>query len=128
MAGGGGALGGELAAPAAPAPIVERITNARRRARVLFRLQFAGVWVVLIALIVGLLYAGGRIEPAWLGRNTPFILGGIGITILVSVASIALATLLALVGALGRLSGNAIIYAVSSLYVSLVREIGRAHV
>jgi len=122
MAGGGGAQGGELAAPPAPAaPIVERITNARRRARVLFRLQFAAVWIVLIALIVALLYAGGRIEPDWLGRNAPFILGGIGITILVSITSIALATVLALVGALGRLSGNAIVYAVSSLYVSLVR-------
>ncbi|HEX2221919.1 MAG TPA: amino acid ABC transporter permease [Candidatus Limnocylindria bacterium] len=122
MAGGGGAQGTEFTLDVPRrAPIVERITSARRRARVLFRIQFAAVWLILITLIVVGLYAGGRIEPDWLGRNAPFILGGIGITILVSIASIVLATFMALIGALGRLSTNAIVYAVSSFYVSLVR-------
>jgi polar amino acid transport system permease protein len=122
VAGGGGAEQVRIALDVERhAPIVRSILAARERARVLFRAQFALVWIGIIALILVGLYANGRIEPDWLGRNAPFILGGIGITIQVCVASIALAVVLALAGALGRLSTNAIIYAVASLYVSLVR-------
>ena len=39
----------------------------------------------------------------------------------ISIASIIFATILAVVGALGRLSANSVIYAVSSFYVSIVR-------
>ena len=49
------------------------------------------------------------------------VLDGVGVTILLSVASIIFATILALFGALGRLSPNPILNAVASFYVSLVR-------
>ena len=51
----------------------------------------------------------------------PFILGGVSITIFVSVFSIVFATMFAVVGALGRLSTKAPIYAAATLYVSMVR-------
>ena len=51
----------------------------------------------------------------------PYILGGIGYTIFICLASIVLATGLAIVGALGRLSTNPVVNGVASLYVSIVR-------
>jgi polar amino acid transport system permease protein len=51
----------------------------------------------------------------------PFILGGVPITILVSVLSIFFATMFAVVGARGRLSSISPIFATASLYVSIVR-------
>jgi polar amino acid transport system permease protein len=50
-----------------------------------------------------------------------FIAGGLGQTLLVSILSIALATVLALLAALGRLSTIPPIYALSTFYVSLIR-------
>ena len=60
-------------------------------------------------------------EWEFIVRSGPYILQGAGITILVSVISILLATTLAILGALGRLSTNPVIYAIASLYVSIVR-------
>jgi polar amino acid transport system permease protein len=104
-----------------PRTVAHRLATARDRARLIFRLQAALVWIVVIALIVGGLYVGGRIEPGWIRDNAPYILGGIWITVVVSIASIALAVVLALLGALGRISTNPILFGLSSLYVSLVR-------
>ena len=60
-------------------------------------------------------------DPAFLAEWGPYILGGIPITIVVSVFSIVFATMFAVVGALGRLSSIAPIYAAATLYVSMVR-------
>jgi polar amino acid transport system permease protein len=104
-----------------PRSVAHRLAQARARARTIFRLQSALVWAVVIGLIIGGLYLGGRIEPNWMRENAPFILGGVWITVVVSVLSIILAVLLALAGALGRISTNPIWYGLASLYVSLVR-------
>jgi polar amino acid transport system permease protein len=79
------------------------------------------VWFIVITFIVGGLYLGGRLEPDWIADNAPYILGGIWITVVVSISSIALAVVLALLGALGRISTSPIWYGLASLYVSLVR-------
>jgi polar amino acid transport system permease protein len=50
-----------------------------------------------------------------------FILGGVPLTILLSALSIALATILALLGALGRLSKIPPAYALATFYISLIR-------
>ena len=50
-----------------------------------------------------------------------FIAGGVGETIRISILSIILATILALLAALGRLSTFPPIYALSTFYVSLIR-------
>ena len=49
------------------------------------------------------------------------MLQGAGITILVSLVSIVCATILAFLGALGRISSNPILYGISTFYVSLIR-------
>ncbi|HEY8177756.1 MAG TPA: amino acid ABC transporter permease [Candidatus Limnocylindria bacterium] len=104
-----------------PRSVAHRLAAARQRARLIFRLQAALVWFIVITFIVGGLYLGGRLEPDWIADNAPYILGGIWITVVVSISSIALAVVLALLGALGRISTSPIWYGLASLYVSLVR-------
>ena len=102
-------------------PIVDAIARQRRRNTLRFRLIFTATWVALIGLIVGGLFAADKIDTEFLGRWAPFILGGVPITIFVSVSSIAVAIVFATLGALGRLSSNPIIYGLAGFYVSLVR-------
>jgi len=51
----------------------------------------------------------------------PFVVGGIPYTLLVSSAAMVLAVVLALFGALGRLSKRAVPYSLASFYVSFIR-------
>jgi polar amino acid transport system permease protein len=105
----------------APNVIVAEVRAARARQSRRFRLAFVLTWVVCIGLLVGSLFAAGKIDVTFLAKWGPYILGGIPITIVVSIFSIALAVIFAVLGALGRLSVRAPIYAVATLYVSLVR-------
>jgi polar amino acid transport system permease protein len=102
-------------------PIVEDIRKARAGERRRFRLGFIVTWVVVIGLLVGSLVAAGKIDISFLSEWAPYILGGVGTTILVSVLSTIFAVILAVLGALGRLSSRAPVYALATLYVSLVR-------
>ena len=114
---------------AATDPIVAEIAAADSRRRLSFRVTFILTWVVLLgAFIIWLLTLPensltGRkpFDPEFIIEKLPFLLAGVPMTIMVSIASIVFAVLLALIGALGRLSGSAIIYGVASLYVSVVR-------
>ena len=120
--GGAHAHSAALVEPPLPdAPIVEEIASARRADRWRRRLIFAVVWIVLVGGLGLFLWNAGRVDAEFIVKSGPFILGGIWITILVSVLSIMLATVLAIVGALGRLSANPVTYAIATLYVSLVR-------
>ncbi|CAN5592058.1 N/A [soil metagenome] len=101
--------------------ITRQIAVAQRRARTWFRIQFVLVWVGIIGALVLALYATGNIDPEWTQTWAPFILEGARTTVVLSVASIVFAVVLAVLGAIGRLSGNAVVYSVASLYVSLVR-------
>ncbi|MEK6191903.1 MAG: amino acid ABC transporter permease [Chloroflexota bacterium] len=101
--------------------ILAQLEAYRERSRTLFRLKFIAVWVVLIGALLGALWATGNIDLSFIAEWGPFILGGAGLTILLSVVSIIFATMLAILGAIGRLSRNAYINGVASLYVSLVR-------
>jgi polar amino acid transport system permease protein len=102
-------------------PIVEAIAEQRRRQGRRFRITFVATWLVLLGLLLGSLVAADKIDFDFIGKWGPYILGGITTTILVAVFSITIAISFAVVGALGRLSGNAVIYAIATLYVSLVR-------
>lgn len=102
-------------------PILDRIDRAQRSARLSFRLQFVLVWVLIIGGIVAVLAASPRFKPDFFAEWGPFIIAGSGLTVVVCVASITVAVLFAIIGAFGRLSGNAIIYAAASFYVSFVR-------
>ncbi len=103
------------------AEIVAAIARSRTRARGRFRTVFVLTWLVLVGIIVGALLLAGKIDAEFLGKWASYILGGVPLTIIISVASIGVAIVLATLGALGRLSGNPVIYAIASFYVSLVR-------
>ena len=118
---GGGAHGQSAFGVEHAAPIVTEIANAQSADRWRRRLIFVAVWVVLVGGLGAFLWNAGRVEWEFVVRSGPYILQGAGITILVSVISILLATTLAILGALGRLSTNPVIYAIASLYVSIVR-------
>ena len=120
--------GGQIDAAVAPGrvqrsmdPIVDQIARQRSRRRFRFRLTVFGTWIVLIGLLVGGLWLGGKINVAFISEWQAFILGGVPLTLVISAASIFFACILAVLGALGRLSSNAVVYGVASFYVSLVR-------
>jgi polar amino acid transport system permease protein len=102
-------------------PIVGRITAADSRRRLRFRFVFALTWAVAIGGLVLWMFSIDRFDPAFIREQMPYILAGAPLTILISVISIVLATGLAVLGALGRLSRIAPVYALASLYDSVVR-------
>jgi polar amino acid transport system permease protein len=106
---------------ATPEAVVAAVSAARRAARRRFRSLFVLTWLVLVGGFVVAILSTGRIDSAFLGEWGPFILGGIPLTIGVSILAVFFATIFAIIGALGRLSRVSPIYAVASLYVSMVR-------
>jgi len=108
---------GEQGVPA----IVGEVAAAESRRRLRFRTAFAITWVVLIGGFVLWLVAVDKFDIEFITTWGPFILGGAPLTVVISVASIALAVPFALVGAMGRISPTAPIYAVATLYVSVAR-------
>lgn len=107
-----------------PPPV--RARHSRREgfelwsARIPFRLKLALVWGVILGLLLAL-FAAADFDTAWMRANASFIARGITWTILIAVLSIILASVLALLGALGRLSGNAIAVGVTGFYTSFFR-------
>ena len=101
--------------------ILAQLQAYQVRSRRDFRIKFIATWVVLIGALFFGLWATGNIEVGFIAEWGPFILGGAGITILLSVLSIFVATILAIVGAIARLSANPYVNGVASLYVSLFR-------
>jgi polar amino acid transport system permease protein len=111
----------ELKVELGPAPIVLQIRASRARASLWFRLIFALTWAIVIGALVAALAFAGRINPDFIAEWAPYLLGGVPITIFVSIVSIGFAVVFALLGALGRISRTPPIYALASLYVSIVR-------
>jgi polar amino acid transport system permease protein len=101
--------------------ILQRIEQEQRARRLRFRGTFGLVWLALVGGLVLVLWSSGNINLAFYDRWAAFILEGTWTTLVICVSSIILATALAVVGAIARLSPNAVVYAVASLYVSLVR-------
>lgn len=96
----------------------ERVQHAS--ARVSFRLKVAVVWVVLFAALAFVGNAAG-FDLQWIRDNIRYIVGGLRYTMLMAVAGIALAIVMALIGALARLSRNPVAYGVAGFYVSFFR-------
>ena len=101
--------------------LLESVRRAQARSRLSFRVWFALTWFVLVGGLIFTLWATGNIDLAFISEWAPYILGGAGLTILLCVTSIVFATILAVFGAIARLSPNPVINGVASLYVSLVR-------
>lgn len=81
---------------------------------------------VIFSLPFGFQGEGTRLSTILIDRqfirdNLRFVAGGIAQTIQISILSILFAIILALLAALGRLSSNPFIYALSTFYVSLIR-------
>jgi len=92
----------------------------QKRQKTLQGIKIGAVWAALIALLItGLLLL--NIEPAYIFGHFYVILQGAWVTIYVSLASIAIASLLALIGSIARLSANPIAQGVSGFYVSVIR-------
>jgi polar amino acid transport system permease protein len=95
---------------------IEEAKKAKKR----FVLWVALVWLGIFA---GLLFVFKHfnLDFKFMLKYLPFIMKGVGTTIYVSVLSIATACLLALFGALGRLSRNPLFYGVATFYISIIR-------
>jgi polar amino acid transport system permease protein len=102
-------------------PIVLDIEASRRRHVVAFRSQFFLTWAIILGAVAAFLAATVRIDVDFLAKWLPFIVGGVWMTLFISVIAIFAAVLLAVFGALGRLSTNPVFNGIASLYVSLVR-------
>ncbi len=92
----------------------------RARARSSSRLKLLGVYVAIAAAAVWIATRFG-LDVHFIREWLPYIIKGVPLTLLISVAAIALAIPLALFGALGRLSTNALFNAPANFYVSFVR-------
>jgi polar amino acid transport system permease protein len=89
-------------------------------ARIPFRLKVAAVWVVLF-LILGFLGNAAGFDQQWIRDNIRYIAGGLRYTMTIAVSGIALAVVMALIGALCRISRNPVAYGVAGFYVSFFR-------
>ncbi len=110
----------------------ESLFQAQKRKEQLFRTNVGLSWGVLLLILV-FLFSGNsltigsftlntiKLDQQFIKDNMFFIAGGLWETIKISILSIAFATGLALLAALGRLSNNPPIYALSTFYVSLIR-------
>jgi len=93
---------------------------ARASARVPFRLKVAIVWVGIFTILV-VLFRLAEFDTEFMADRWDFVVKGITYTILIALAAIVLAIVLALLGALGRLSSNPIAYGVTGFYTSFFR-------
>ncbi len=84
--------------------------------RVKLGLVYAGIAVALV-----LVFFWFQFDTAFMREWGPFILGGIPLTLAICFGGIALAMVLALFGALGRLSKSAVARGSANFYVSFVR-------
>lgn len=89
-------------------------------ARIPFRVKLALVWIGLL-LVMAAFFAAIEFDTPWLEENFWFIFLGLPWTIIISIAAIALAVVLATLGALGRLSSNPVASGISGFYTSFFR-------
>ena len=105
-----------------PEVVVARVRAARTAQRRRFRAIFVAVWIGLIVLIGGGLLVAARADWDFvLTSGQVILLQGAPITVLVSALSIFFATILAVLGALARISANPVLNGIASFYVSLFR-------
>lgn len=112
----------------APKSQADLIYEAQNRKLLQFNVNVAFWWVIFILILI-VMFSGQNIlgfktislDTLFIKENLLFIAGGLAETIKISLLSIVLASILALLAALGRLSTIPPIYALSTLYVSLIR-------
>ena len=101
--------------------LVAEISKERERRSRRWRLAFLATWALIVAGLVLFILVTVNVDTAFLQQTIPFILAGVPITLFLAVTSIFFATILAGLGALGRLSRNPYLNGVASFYVSFFR-------
>ena len=101
--------------------LVAQISAERQRRSRRWRLAFLATWAVIVAGLVLFILVTVNVDTAFLQQTIPFILAGVPITLFLAVTSIFFATILAGLGALGRLSRNPYLNGIASFYVSFFR-------
>ncbi len=101
-------------------PEAQAVLNSIQDTQTRFRRNLALSLAGLVCFLFFVLYIIG-LDFRFMARWIVFIMGGMGYTLLVSVLAITLACILAVLGALGRLSRNPMINSVATAYVSLIR-------
>ena len=97
---------------------LERLALAS--ARVPWRLKIAVVWVGIFAVLAYFFWIAA-FDVEWIQDNLGYIAGGLIYTLQIAVGGIMLAVVLALLGALARISSNPVAYGVAGFYVSFFR-------
>lgn len=110
-----------------PKSHVELLYEAQQRKNRAFQINVGISWLLLLLFLI-LLFSGDSLglnaislDTKFIKDNFAFIGAGLGVTIYISILSIALAIVMALLAALGRLSNFPPFYALSTFYVSLMR-------
>jgi polar amino acid transport system permease protein len=109
--------------PAGPDPdrsMGEKLMALEKRARLIYTLEVALVWVVLFVILTLALMLL-NFDPRYVVEHFNCVLEGLWVTIQLALIAIAFASILALLGALGRLSTNPIAQGVAGFYISLFR-------
>jgi polar amino acid transport system permease protein len=97
-----------------------QLVAQERHIRLVHNLQVGLVWLGLV-VIISIALMQMNVDPGYIVNHMDFVLKGVWVTIGVSLASIIIASVLALFGALGRLSTNPIADGISGFYVSVIR-------
>lgn len=92
----------------------------QRKERLIQTAKIGVVWVGLIILLSAALLQF-NFDPSYVLAHYGFVLAGLPITIFISFVSILIAAVLALFGAVARLSNNSIALGISGFYVSIFR-------
>jgi polar amino acid transport system permease protein len=102
------------------AALSEQLTVSQRTARTRFGLYTLAVWFALLVILYSVLRRF-NLDVSFMRHYLSFIMAGSGLTLGISAVSIVLAVVLALLGALGRLSKSPIANGISGFYISLIR-------
>ncbi|NNL76927.1 MAG: amino acid ABC transporter permease [Desulfobacterales bacterium] len=97
-------------------PVLKQIAARKQRFTIQVRIL---IGLIVVALFLSLKFLG--LDFMFMKKWAGFIFQGTGFTLFVSVMAISLACIIALLGALGRLSRNPIANSIATFYVSLVR-------
>lgn len=108
--------------------VIERLARERRRHNFGVRTSTAVLFIIVFIVFSGwnIEFAGFRLRTidldwGFIAERWQFIAGGVGLTIILSILSIALAIFMAFLGAIGRLSKFPPAYALATFYISLIR-------
>lgn len=102
------------------AALAEQLMASQQARQLRKGLSIGAIWVLLLVVLYSVLRRFD-LDLAFMGHFFDFIMQGAWLTFRISAISIALAVVLALFGALGRLSDSAIANGISGFYISLIR-------